>query len=73
MYGYDVAVHWVGGRGLWRMLVGTMLTMAFMASSSRSRAAVVSVIDADIPGEMSLAVAGPRSLAHWPRFWVGLR
>ena len=48
-----------GGRGLWRMRVGTMLIMACMASSSRSRAAVLSVVDADIPGEMALAVVVP--------------
>ncbi len=39
--------------------MGTMLIMACMASPSRSRAAVVSVVDTDIPGEMSLAVAVP--------------
>jgi hypothetical protein len=41
------------------MVVGTMLIMACMASPSRSRAAVESFIDADIPGVMSLAVAVP--------------
>ena len=50
-----------GGRGLWRMLIGTMLIMACMASSSRSRAAVLSVVDADIPDEMALAVVAPIS------------
>jgi hypothetical protein len=48
-----------GGRGLWRMLVGTMFIMACMASSSRSRAAVLSVVDGDIPDEMALAVEVP--------------
>ena len=48
-----------GGRGLWRMVVGTMFMMACMASSSRSRAAVLSVVDVDIPDEMALAVVVP--------------
>ena len=48
-----------GGRGLWRMPVGTMFIMACMASSSRSRAAVLSVVDVDIPDEMALAVVVP--------------
>ena len=48
-----------GGRGLWRMVVGTMFIMACMASSSRSRAAVLSVVDVDIPDEMALAVVVP--------------
>ena len=48
-----------GGRGLWRMVVGTMFIMACMASSSRSRAAVLSVVDVGIPDEMALVVVVP--------------
>ena len=44
-----------------RLSLGTMFIMACMASSSRSRAAVLSVVDADIPDEMALAVVVPSS------------